>query len=82
MSSKTDEIPDLLQGIAPRVGSVWEWEPLKAHARERCRVTAVRWNGKETWVECENSSGKKAWNELSRWVEATVLVEPAPEDAW
>lgn len=74
------EIPETLAGIAPQVGSVWCWEPLKDHAREQAIVTTVRWNGEECWVESESLDGKRAWNDLSRWVEATVLVTPAQRD--
>lgn len=74
------EIPETLAGIVPQVGSVWCWEPLKDHARERAIVTAVTWNGEECWVESESLDGKRAWNDLSRWVEATVLVTPAHID--
>lgn len=78
-SLRPDSIPQLLRDIAPRVGGTWMWEPLKPHARERTRVTDVRWNGEEVWVGSESAGGKRAWNELSRWVEAAVLVEPPPE---
>jgi hypothetical protein len=76
MSNKTDAIPDLLVGIAPTIGSVWIWEPLNEAARCRVVVTGVRWDGRDVWVEAETSAGLKEWNELSRWVEATVLVDP------
>lgn len=57
------------------------WEPLKDHAREQVTVTAVTWNGAECWVESEGADGKRARNDLSRWVEATVLmhVSDGPE---
>lgn len=82
------EIPEVLVGIVPRVGSVWCWEPLKNHARETVRVTDVKWNGEEVWVESERiyeglgpkSAGQRHWNELDRWVEATVFVRPAEGD--
>jgi hypothetical protein len=70
------EIPKILHDIAPTIGSVWEWEPLKPHARETVTVTAVTWNGEECWVETEGAGGKRHWNDLSRWVEATVLIAP------
>lgn len=77
------EMPNILTLIVPRVGSIWEWEPLKSYARETLLVTDVKWNGEAAWVESEPVSGKghRVWNELDRWVEATVLVEPAPGDA-
>ena len=72
-------LPVELRGIVPRVGSVWEWEPMKDYARERVRVTAVTWNGDECWVQSERLDGSDSRpNELSRWIEATVLVDPAP----
>lgn len=68
-------LPDILRSVVPRVGSRWIWEPLKAHAREPVRVTQVTWNGAAVWVESEGAGGKRSWNELDRWVEATVLVD-------
>lgn len=76
----TRELPECLREIAPSVGSIWMWEPLKQHAREETRVTAVRWNGEGAWVESVGRGGQHAWNELSRWVEAAVLITPASED--
>jgi hypothetical protein len=74
------ELPETLRLIAPTVGSVWCWEPLKDHAREMVAVSAVTWNGEECWVESvTESDGKRCWNDLGRWVEATVLVTPADE---
>lgn len=70
------EIPALLRDVVPSVGSIWAREPLKPHASERTRVTAVRWNGEAVWVESVGENGQKAWNELGRWVEATVLIDP------
>ena len=71
----TDEIPNLLSGLVPHDGDIWLWEPEKEHAREFVRVTDVRWNGEEVWVESEvMSTSRTALNDLSRWVEATVLV--------
>lgn len=62
----------------PEIDSEWWWEPLLPHA-ERVVVTAVRRNDDgQTWIESTNSVGAKYWNELSRWVEATVLAEPRP----
>lgn len=61
--------------MLPRPGDVWEWEPLKPHARETVRVTAVHWNGEAWFIESYGSSGFR-WNEASRWVQATVLVTP------
>jgi hypothetical protein len=76
-----DLMPVELRGIVPSVGSIWEWEPLDGLSRETVRVTAVKWNGDEAMVESEpvnNPAERRYWNDLSRWIEATVLVEPAP----
>jgi hypothetical protein len=73
-------VPDLLSDIVPTVGSTWCWGPLKPHARETVRVTDVRWNGEEVWIESEGQSGRRYWNELSRWIEATVLVDLGASD--
>lgn len=81
MAREQDEIPALLRDVVPTAGSLWAWEPLKAHARQEVRVTAVKWNGEEVWVEYADERGHLYSNELSRWVEATVLLQPAPEDA-
>jgi hypothetical protein len=76
-----DLMPVELRGIAPRVGSVWEWEPLKDYARCTVRVTRVWWSGDECWVESELLDGSNRLpNELSRWIQATVLVMPALGD--
>lgn len=62
-------------GVLPEVGSVWEWEPLKDHARCTVEVTDLRWNGEEWWVTSRDvSSDETALNSLDRWVEATVLI--------
>lgn len=70
---------EALRLVAPsvRVGSVWCWEPLADHARAKVVVTAVEWNGEEWVVESESPDGRRHWNDLTRWVEATVLVDPA-----
>ena len=74
-------IPEALRDVVPTIGSVWMWEPLKPYAREAVRVTQVRWNGEAVWIETEPANGGvRAWNELDRWVEATVLVMPASDD--
>lgn len=72
------DVPEVLGRLVPRIGSLWEWEPLAPHARVRCFVTAVEWNGEECWVEAEFGYGRKAWNELGRWMEAAVLISPEP----
>lgn len=58
----------------PSIGQTWVWEPLKPMARETVVVTEVRWNGEEYWIESESTDGQRHWNDLSRWVQATVLV--------
>ena len=74
------KLPDVLRLIAPHVGSVWAWEPLKPLVSCLVVVTAVTWNGEECVVESDElaigrvGKGKPAWNDLSRWVEATVFV--------
>ncbi|WP_432169081.1 hypothetical protein [Streptomyces sp. 1222.5] len=67
-----------------REGSTWVWEPLKPHVRQDVRVVAVELRGGEWWVQTENTTssngsvvGARSWNEVSRFVEACVLVEPA-----
>lgn len=79
----------LLDHIAPRPGSVWHWEPMKSHASTRLRVDRVKWNGEEYIVWATpmggpiglHEIGESYPNDLGRWVEATVLVEPALGDA-
>ena len=84
------EVDHFRPAALPVVGSVWRWEPEKPHAREAVIVTAVRWNGEEWLVECDRlnepptfvkapltPAGKPVWNDLSRWVEATVFVAAA-----
>lgn len=89
--STVPEMPDDLRSIVPSVGSIWEWEPLNEFARQTMRVTDVRWNGEEAWIESEPVNPARecagavrpigrVWNELGHWVQATVLVEPAPGD--
>jgi hypothetical protein len=66
--------------VLPAVGSVWWWEPEKPHARALVQVDEVEFNGEEWVVWCSDPNDKSAewyWNELSRWVEATVLHSAA-----
>lgn len=72
--SEADAMAREARAMLPSVGQVWEWEPLKPHARETVTVTEVRWNGDEWWIESEGAGGRRYWNEASRWVEATVFV--------
>ena len=72
------DVPELLKPLVPNLGDVWLWEPEKPHARESVVVTEVKWNGEEVWIECRGvSNEKRTWNDLSRWVEATVLQSVA-----
>lgn len=78
---ETRALPEALQGIAPRIGTTWEWEPLAAHARCTVVVHDVQWNGEECWVQSAVvGSDRLVWNSLDRWVEATVFVS-APEQS-
>lgn len=76
MSNDSEAQAREAQTMLPNVGEVWEWEPLKPHARQTVTVTEVKWNGDEWWIETDGPGGRH-WNEASRWVEATVLVTPA-----
>lgn len=68
-----------------RSGSRWCWEPLKIDARCYIEVVYVEQKtGGDWWVLCQAIrdgggvlAGKTVWNELSRFIEAAVLVEPA-----
>ncbi len=66
------------EGLLPEVGSEWVWEPLKPRVMELVRVTEVRWNGDEWMVQSEllkgAGAGGRYWNDLSRWMEATVFL--------
>lgn len=71
-------LPDVLRGIVPSIGSIWIWEPMLDHARATLKVTDVKWNGEEAWVETQNldkPDAERSWNELGHWVQATVLVD-------
>ena len=74
------ELPDYAGAVRP--GSVWEWEPLKPRSRETVTVTAVERRGDGNWwvkarVHRRGTDGPEYWNELGRWIEATVLVQSA-----
>lgn len=75
-NAENDAMAREARTMLPRVGDVWEWEPLKPHARQTVTVTALRWNGEAWFIESEGPGGR-FWNEASRWVQATVLVTPA-----
>lgn len=72
------DIPELLRSVVPRVGDQWMWEPEQT-SWALAEVTAVYWNGEEVIVESKvldsdmSPKGKTYGNDLSRWVEATVL---------
>ena len=81
MNQLRHELPKALRGIAPQVGSIWEWMPL-TEARETLVVTDVMWNGEACFVTSRRfgdlSANPKTFpNELSRWVEATVFLREA-----
>jgi len=67
-----------LEWLLPRPGSRWIWEPDKGYAREEVTVIEVKWNGEEFWILGETSRGR-FWNDLGRWIEATVLLFPPEE---
>jgi hypothetical protein len=58
----------------PLVGSHWTWEPRNPKAFERVTVTAVNVNAdSEVWVETVNERGVKTWNDIERFLEASVV---------
>lgn len=75
-----------LDFLVPRVGSIWHWEPMSSTATQRVKVVETKWNGEEWWIASVPSNvlgwhdDRVAWNDLDRWVEAAVLVTPAPGD--
>jgi hypothetical protein len=91
----TYELPDditklkrELESVIPTVGSIYHWEPMQSHASVRLVVTdiVVKEDG-EILVQSARAfrlgrtpTGRKSWNDLSRWVEATILIDPASED--
>lgn len=68
-----------------RPGSQWCWEPLKIESR--CYIEVVSVEKKfvgEWWVHTVAIRdggglivGQSTWNELSRFIEAAVLTQPA-----
>lgn len=78
--SKMEVLPEELSSIKP--GSQWCWEPLKIESRCYIEVTTVEKKADGNWwVLCTAirdgggiPKGKRAWNELSRFVEAAVLA--------
>jgi hypothetical protein len=75
-------LPDELGSI--KVGSEWCWEPLKLESRCYIRVSMVeRKLDGNWWVLCTALTdgggvkrGQSNWNQLSRFVEASVLIKP------
>jgi hypothetical protein len=67
-------------------GSTWCWEPLKIESRCYIRIVSVELKTDGGWwVLCQAirdgngiPQGRAVWNELSRFIEATVLLTPAP----
>ncbi len=68
----------------PAIGSRWIWERGNPHAQETITVTGTEWNGEEWWV-CSVAddrprgglatsvvTGRRYWNDLSRFREACV----------
>lgn len=78
-----EDLPRELGSI--RSGSRWCWEPLKIESRCYLEVVYTEQKfGGEWWVLCvairdggEHTKGNSVWNELSRFIEAAVLIEPA-----
>jgi hypothetical protein len=76
-------LPDELGSI--RAGSEWCWEPLKIDSRCYIRVVSVGKKADDSWWVLSEvtrdgngvSVGNRTWNELSRFVEAAVLVKAA-----
>lgn len=87
LSNDVKKLQSGLRSVIPSIGSVWHWEPMKSHASKRLVVTDLSVNSDgEVFVQAGQPNGlglyvpeeKKVWNTLSRWMEACVMVEPAP----
>jgi hypothetical protein len=67
---------DLVPVDSQIIGRCFVWEPLKVHATAMVVVVSVSLNvDKEWWIETADLvTGKIAWNELSRFEEATKLT--------
>lgn len=65
--------------FVPKVGDVWHWEPNLWHASVVVEVVDVTWNGQEFLITSRDEAGDSAVNDLRRWFEAAVMVEPANE---
>jgi hypothetical protein len=74
------ELADLRAAALPRVGARYTWEPDSSRSREEVVVREVKWNGEEWWVLAGPvDGGDSYWNDLGRWIEATVFVAPAED---
>lgn len=81
--SEIHVLPDEFASIKP--GSKWCWEPLKIESRCYIEVLEiVKKLDDQWWILCLAvrdgggiRKGTTAWNELSRFIEAAVLIEPA-----
>lgn len=76
LTDSDTRIPDVLRLVVPKIGSLWAWEPMRPAAFCIAKVTDVRVNADgEVWIQSESvQSGRRYWNELDRWVQATVLI--------
>lgn len=72
MKRKSCDVSALAQSL---VGRCFVWEPKRAHATASVVVVSVTYNADdEWWVETADlTTGKKAWNELTRFDEATKI---------
>jgi hypothetical protein len=61
--------------LVPSDGSLWHWEPTRPHASVIVRVVSSGWNGEEWWVQTSDANGNPTWNDLGRFLEASVLLE-------
>jgi hypothetical protein len=72
------------EATRPLAGTLWVWEPEKPHAVALIRVTGVRWNGEEWFVQTTTIAAAGAypgdvvgavnWNDLGRFWEAAHRV--------
>lgn len=81
--SELKQLPSELSSIEP--GSEWCWEPLKIDSRCYIRIEAVEKKPDGNWWVLSMalrdgggvSKGRRAWNEVSRFIEAAVLIKAA-----
>lgn len=78
------------EAVRPLLGTLWAWEPRKAHAACLIEVTRTWWNGEEWWVTARivaapagdrEKIGREYPNELSRFWEACHRVSKNPGPA-